>query len=76
MIRAACAVGGAVLKLFDDKERRSLRAEVVADIDAFDTWMQQTNRGEQLSRPERAILDTYLHWKIVGPKLVAKGSAG
>ncbi len=58
MIRASSETDAA-----DVSQRPELIKEVDADLDAFSGTLQ-ANGGDPLAKPERAILKTYLAWKL------------
>jgi hypothetical protein len=47
----------------EDKARRVAERIVDRDLDTFTQFMEQRG-GEGLARPERAIVKTYLAWKL------------
>ena len=57
----------------DLSQRPELVKEVDADLEAFSATLQ-ANGGDLLARPERAILKTYLAWKL-GVALNAAGAS-
>jgi|HubBroStandDraft_2_1064218.scaffolds.fasta_scaffold1373389_2 hypothetical protein len=58
----------------DSTEGQDLKKEVVETIDEFAQWFQGELKNEELSMPERAILDTYSYWlvKVRGKKEEAR----
>jgi|HubBroStandDraft_1064217.scaffolds.fasta_scaffold265773_3 hypothetical protein len=51
----------------DPSDSKELERIVDVDIAAFDTYFQGLG-NDPLSRPERAIIKTFLHWKVKGPQ--------
>ncbi len=48
------------------KDGHVLESTVNGDIEAFDDYFQKLG-NEPLSKSERAIIKTYLHYKLLGP---------
>lgn len=42
--------------------------EVDLDLKEFEAHLVESNMGPELDRHERAIIKTYLHWKLWGAK--------
>ena len=48
----------------ESTDRKMIEPEVDQDIEQFDKWMQGSGLGDPLSRPERAIIKTWLAYKL------------
>jgi hypothetical protein len=48
----------------ESTDRLAVEQEVDQDIAGFDKWVQGSGLGDPLSRPERAIIKTWLAYKL------------
>jgi len=48
----------------DSKVPKDSEREVDQDLEQFEKYMEIRGLGPKLSRPERAIIKTYLYWKM------------
>jgi hypothetical protein len=64
-----------MIRVVADSDPSSLKREVDADIAAFEAYFRSLPNGP-LVGPERAILSTYLWWKLVKEKAAAEGGSG